>query len=292
LPLAERLGFPAPVLERARALRPQGAQQMEQLMAELASATLQIRAERERLAEARQAAEREAATHREATEETRKELAAVRKQLTRESEVLLGRARELWQTVQREAKRGEKTRARSDELRREMAALEHETDELAQQATGTEGPHLRPAAILPGARVKVLDLGVEAEVVSGPDGEGRVQLRRGNWSIQSHVGRLAEAVSAPLKEKTAAGVWSTPEAMPLEVDLRGMEASDAVAALDQGIDRAVLGGLSELRVIHGVGRGILRAAVEKHLHGHPQVATQRPGEVGEGGRGVTVAKLR
>jgi DNA mismatch repair protein MutS2 len=93
-------------------------------------------------------------------------------------------------------------------------------------------------------------------------------------------------------EKAAAGVWSTPEATPLEVDLRGMEASDAVMELDQGIDRAVLAGLTELRVIHGVGRGILRAAVEKHLHGHPQVASQRPGEVGEGGRGVTVAKLR
>jgi DNA mismatch repair protein MutS2 len=292
LPLAERLGFPAPVLERARTLRPQGAQELEQLMAELADATLQIRAERERLTAARQAAEREAATHREATEETRKELAAMRKQLTRESEVLLGRARELWQTLQREAKRGEKTRARSDELRREMAALERETDELAQQATGTEGPHARPAAILPGVRVKVLDLGVEAEVVSGPDDEGRVQLRRGNWSIQSHVGRLAEAVSAPPAEKAAAGVWSIPEAMPLEVDLRGMEASDAVTELDQGIDRAVLAGLTELRVIHGVGRGILRAAVEKHLRGHPQVASQRPGEVGEGGRGVTVAKLR
>jgi DNA mismatch repair protein MutS2 len=84
----------------------------------------------------------------------------------------------------------------------------------------------------------------------------------------------------------------TPEALPLEVDLRGMETGEALQALDQGIDRAVLGGLSELRVIHGVGRGILRAAVEKHLRGHPQVSGQRAGGVGEGGRGVTVAKLR
>ena len=294
LSLAERLGFPAPVLERARALRPQGAQEMERLMAELAGVTLAIRAERERLAEALARAEREAATHREATEEARRELAAMRKQLTRESEILLGRARELWQTVQREARRGEKTRAKADELRREMAGLEHDADELAQRATGTEGPLAprRPAAVSPGARVTVLDLGVEAEVVSGPDDEGRVQLRRGSWSIQSHVGRLAEAVSPAPVEKPVGGVWTTPEALPLEVDLRGMEASDALVALDQGIDRAVLGGLSELRVIHGIGRGILRAAVEKHLRGHPQVAGQRAGEVGEGGRGVTVARLR
>jgi DNA mismatch repair protein MutS2 len=71
-----------------------------------------------------------------------------------------------------------------------------------------------------------------------------------------------------------------------------MEADEALRNLDQGLDRAVLSGLSGLRVIHGVGRGVLRSAVERHLRGHPQVATQRLGGVGEGGRGVTVVGLR
>ena len=53
-----------------------------------------------------------------------------------------------------------------------------------------------------------------------------------------------------------------------------------------------LTGLSELRIIHGIGRGVLRAAVERHLKNHPQVASSRAGQVGEGGGGVTVAKLR
>jgi DNA mismatch repair protein MutS2 len=82
------------------------------------------------------------------------------------------------------------------------------------------------------------------------------------------------------------------EAPPLEVDLRGMESMDALAALDIGLDRAVLAGLSELRIVHGVGRGVLRAAVERHLRDHLQVASQRMGLVNEGGRGVTVAKLK
>jgi DNA mismatch repair protein MutS2 len=87
--------------------------------------------------------------------------------------------------------------------------------------------------------------------------------------------------------------WQPPEEAPsLEIDLRGMEADEALRSLDQGLDRAVLCGFSELRIIHGVGRGVLRAAVERHLRGHPQVASQRMGVVGEGGRGVTVARLR
>jgi dsDNA-specific endonuclease/ATPase MutS2 len=78
----------------------------------------------------------------------------------------------------------------------------------------------------------------------------------------------------------------------LEVDLRGMDADEALRAVDQGLDGAVLAGLHELRIIHGVGRGVLRAAVERHLRAHSQVASQRLGLVGEGGRGVTVAVLR
>jgi DNA mismatch repair protein MutS2 len=71
-----------------------------------------------------------------------------------------------------------------------------------------------------------------------------------------------------------------------------MEVEEALKVLDQGLDRSVMSGFSELRVIHGVGRGVLRAAVEQHLREHPQVASRRMGAVGEGGRGVTVVRLR
>ena len=93
-----------------------------------------------------------------------------------------------------------------------------------------------------------------------------------------------------------AGATYKPEsedAVPvLEVDLRGMEVDEALRAVEHGLDRAVLGGVSELRIIHGIGRGVLKAAVEKHLRGHVQVQSQRMGEGFEGGRGVTVARLR
>jgi DNA mismatch repair protein MutS2 len=152
-------------------------------------------------------------------------------------------------------------------------------------------------------------------VVSGPDAEGKVQLQRGSFGIQSHVSRLAAPAGEARAHRTAgeaggrmdrgdgadrgeqaSGVvarWDLPdEVPPLEVDLRGMEVDEALRHLDNGLDRGVLAGLGELRIVHGVGRGILRAAVERHLRSHPQVASQRMGEVGEGGRGVTVAKLR
>jgi DNA mismatch repair protein MutS2 len=292
LEVAERLGVPGVVLERARRLRPDGAAEAERLMAALADATRDARAEAERLTAAREQAEAPAAEHHAATESLRQEEAALRHRLTRESEAVLARAREIWQRVAAESRKAEKQRVTAESLRRDLADVEHAVESLAGPERAAAEASLAPSAIVPGMRVRVTDLGVEAEVAAAPDREGRVQLRRGSWSIQSHVGRLVPAATVSAAPRPVAATWSAPEGAPIEVDLRGMDVPDALAALDRGVDHAVLAGFGEVRVIHGVGRGVLRGAVERHLREHPQVSGQRPGDVGEGGRGVTVARLR
>jgi DNA mismatch repair protein MutS2 len=293
LSVAERLGFPSALLGRARDLTPESARSLERLTTELAAATETARVEAAGLARARIEAERAAAEHREATEQTRRELAEKRRALTRETDALLARARELWQTVQREARRADKTRVDADQLRASIRKLETDADRVAgAHAPGEVTPLLPRDAVVPGRRVRIADLGVEAVVVTGPDPEGRVQLRRGSWNIQSHVSKLAEAGDAAPAPATAGG-WTSPEtAASAEVDLRGMDADEALRALDDGLDRAVMAGLGEVRVIHGVGRGVLRAAVERHLREHPQVSGRAMAEQTQGGRGVTVVRLR
>jgi DNA mismatch repair protein MutS2 len=101
------------------------------------------------------------------------------------------------------------------------------------------------------------------------------------------------APATAARPQRVAATWSdSDQGAPPEIDLRGMERDEALAALDAGLDRAVLGGLSELRIVHGIGRGVLRDVVERHLRAHPQVASQRLGRVGEGGRGVTVVAIK
>lgn len=305
LAVAARLGFPAELLERARVLAPAEAVALERLLGELQESRVRLEDERAALARARAEAEAAAAAGRTAAAEARRALEELRRRLTSESEVVLSHARELWQTVRREARRADKTRAGAERVAADLAAVEGEVETLQREADAALGPAPAAAPVGPltaGRRVRVRNLGVEAEVVSGPDAEGRVLLRRGSWSIQSHVGQLelargggpASGGSTGAPARPAGGAsWEAPEETPeLEVDLRGMEADEGLRELDHGLDRAVLNGFAELRVIHGVGRGVLRAAVERHLRGHPQVASCRMGAVGEGGRGVTVVRLR
>ena len=296
LSVASRLGFPAPLLERAGALTSDETRALERLLSELGDTLAAAGEERAALAVARREADEAAARHRQAAEDARTELAGMRRKLTGESEALLARARELWQTVQREARKAEKSRADAEEMGRQVQALERETAELASRVApaSAAAPGAPPSEIAVGRRVRVADLGIEAEIATLPDGEGRLTLRRGSWNIQSHVSKLLEPGDAarPAARPMAATYETAAETPRLEVDLRGMEPDEALREVDLALDRALLAGLDELRIIHGIGRGVLRAAVERHLRTHTQVESQRMGEGREGGRGVTVARLR
>jgi DNA mismatch repair protein MutS2 len=303
--VAERLGLDAALVGRARELVRSEVIRIEELLLELQGLNARLEAERTALATAREEAERNAAEHARGLEAVRQEWEQVTRRLTRESEALTARARELWQSAQRESKKAAKDPGAASRIGEALSAVEAETERLMRAGLEAAGPlgierpatdRLEPAEVLPGLKVHVANIGVEAEVESSPEADGRVRLRRGGWSIQSHVRelrRLADAPAAPAaKTNGPAASYEASEETALEVDLRGMEVDEALQALDQALDRGVVGGLGEIRIIHGIGRGVLKRAVEKHLGHHPQVGSLRMGQLGEGGRGVSVARLR
>ncbi len=77
----------------------------------------------------------------------------------------------------------------------------------------------------------------------------------------------------------------------LELDIRGANVEEMLPRLEKYLDDAYLGMMPWVRIIHGKGAGVLRAAVRKELSKHPLVKSYREGEAGEGGDGVTVAYL-
>jgi DNA mismatch repair protein MutS2 len=301
LDVAGRLGFPQALIERARALTSEESRALERLLAEVGNALAETEREREQLALARKAADEAAEEHREASEAVRQSLADLRRRLTAESEALLARSRELWQTIQRVAKTRDPSRADAKALGAALDGIERGQSALqaaaAPRAVGLPEPAPEPEAPIslePGARVRVADLGFDAVVVTPPDSHGNVRLRKGALGITSHVSKLRAAGGASAGAIKGATVHyeSSDAPPPVEADLRGLDVGEALGAVDQALDRAVIAGLTEVRLIHGIGTGALRVAVQKHLKTHPQVESQRGGEGYEGGRGVTVARLR
>ena len=77
-----------------------------------------------------------------------------------------------------------------------------------------------------------------------------------------------------------------------ELNVIGQTVDEAVANVDRFIDEAVLAGMSQLWIIHGMGTGKLRAGLHAHFRKHPNVADFRLGTYGEGESGVTVLTLK
>ncbi|MFA7166345.1 MAG: Smr/MutS family protein [Desulfoplanes sp.] len=73
----------------------------------------------------------------------------------------------------------------------------------------------------------------------------------------------------------------------LRLDLRGMRADDAKAALESFLDTALLKGGTSLEIVHGKGTGVLRQIVHEVLDGFPGVESFSLGNADEGGDGMT-----
>jgi DNA mismatch repair protein MutS2 len=76
-----------------------------------------------------------------------------------------------------------------------------------------------------------------------------------------------------------------------EVDLRGMDAVEAVSVMERYLDEAMRSNLQSVRIIHGKGTGVLRAAVQQALRKNKFVKKFRLGVYGEGEDGVTIAEF-
>jgi DNA mismatch repair protein MutS2 len=156
----------------------------------------------------------------------------------------------------------------------------------------------RPApsrGILVGDTVELLKLGTRASVIA-INKDGTYQLQAGILKMNAKKDEIYLLENEnPYKEKARpkhSGREMKMEAHASEVDLRGMDAVEAICALSLYLDSAMRSNLSQVRIIHGKGTGVLRQAVHQELKKNKHIKTFRLGVYGEGEDGVTIAEFR
>ena len=77
-----------------------------------------------------------------------------------------------------------------------------------------------------------------------------------------------------------------------ELDLRGMRGDEALYEIEKYLDRAVMLGLSGLKIIHGKGDGILRKLIREYLRKYSQVSHIEDEHADRGGDGITFVYLK
>ena len=184
-------------------------------------------------------------------------------------------------------------------INQRQAELRRNLNEVEDKLRAKEPQRQRPEptrGILVGDTVELLKLGTKASVIA-INKDGTYQLQAGILKMTAKPDEvyLLEGQN-PYKEKHVRPKHSGREmkmtAMPMEVDLRGMDAVEAICVLERYLDQAMRGGLSTVRIIHGKGTGTLRAAVQQELKRNKFVKSYRLGVYGEGEDGVTIAEFR
>lgn len=77
-----------------------------------------------------------------------------------------------------------------------------------------------------------------------------------------------------------------------EIDIRGFRGEDALYEIEKYLDKALMMGFSNLKIIHGKGDGILRKLIRDYLKKYPQVSRMEDEHVDRGGDGITYVYLK
>ena len=97
-------------------------------------------------------------------------------------------------------------------------------------------------------------------------------------------------VTAARQRGVSVSLASTAE-VKSEINVIGRTVQEATEEVDQFLDRAFLAGLPRVRIVHGMGMGVLRKALREQLKHHPHVAEVLEAGQAEGGAGATVVEL-
>ena len=145
-----------------------------------------------------------------------------------------------------------------------------------------------------GDRVWVANLQASGEVLATHTRTGEADVQLGNFRLKLPIKRLElrqKAVREQQPDRSYANQGMNVQSPGIELDLRGVRVEEGLGQVEKYLDNAYMARLPWVRIIHGKGTGALRDAIRDSLKGHPFVGDFRAGGPGEGGDGVTVAKL-
>ncbi len=293
LAICTRLGLPAETVEEARGYLSEGARSFERT----------VRAAEESRVRAEEALLR--------AEEREKEWEERTRVLEKEEEKLRKEKEKLFASAKAEARRivNERT-ARAEEILEKI-------EELFKKDTLTEADLIRartlrnrmgeeteekepvravpadPARLKAGDRVLVGSMNAEGSVLSVRREKKTAEVQIGSLRVRCKFSDLFVSPK-PREEKKVKETRDLAERTSYrpEVNLLGLTVAEALPEVEALLDGALLSGATEVRIVHGMGTGKLRAAVHAYLKKHPHVADFRLGRYGEGESGVTVVTLK
>ncbi len=314
--IADRLGLPAPVIQRARATVERHGDAPEELLTRLGDELRAAQESREKQEEelAQAARWREEAQKR--YEKARREAQDVVQRSERKAQNLIHELERRLEDLDRQEKEFreqwkaklagmlDKTRAPAappdatlNDLREtlQLARMELEDAKPRFEDSFTERKEWTWDQLQPGARVRVQGLSGPGTVRKTWPQKMEVEIQINSMNLRVKSSRVLSLLQAKpaAPEPVSTGVQvERPEHVESRVDILGMTVDEMTPVVLRYLDQAFRSGLPSVTIVHGHGTGTLRQAVRHLLRDNPVVQGYEGGTDYEGGSGVTVVKFK
>jgi DNA mismatch repair protein MutS2 len=297
LAIARRLGVAAEILAEAEARLPDAERSLDLLLATVEERQRELARKQEEVGEraieqdalaARLSAQRESQAAREA--ELRRREKEAERAGRQQARAYLLEARQLVEqalgAARSEAAAKEARRLVEDAIREQGEALERAEQAEAAAESDREGE------IAVGDRVRLASGGAGQVLERRPDGKLVVGMGAMKMVVDAEQAtRTASTGRSPAEHATPHPTATASEPSSLEIDLRGMTGDEAEQATVAAVDAAVLAEQPYLRIIHGMGTGVVRERVRRVVSSDRRVARYGFAPRNQGGTGVTIVEF-
>lgn len=177
-----------------------------------------------------------------------------------------------------------------------VQTLSDSQSDLGVTATATSAPSA--ASLQPGAKIRVR--GFSKSVVLRRIDGNTAEIEAGPLRMKVAVDQITGVEGPPPGPISASPsrlnvtVTSKPSENPAgdEINVIGSTVEEATGRVDKFLDEAALANRARIRIIHGHGTGALRKGLAQFLSSHPLVASTAPEADDRGGKAITIVELR
>lgn len=303
--ISSKLGLSDEIIEKAKSLVDEDAKSFEDIVTGLETTRKELEKERATAAALREEVEKQKKKLEEKNERIDKAKDKILRRANEEASEILQKAKDMADdSIRKYNKWMDGGSGTVNEMERQRSALREQLkkteDKLASKQKGGR-PKNAPGKLCIGDMVLVHSLGMKGTVATLPNAKGKCFVQMGILRSEVNVNDLElleeetlQNRKEQLRERSGAGKLKMMKSLQVSssINLIGNTVDEAIPLLDKYLDDAYLAKLHQITIIHGVGTGALRNAVQSHLKKSKYIKTYRMGEYGEGGYGVTVAEFK
>jgi len=287
--IAQRLGLTGEVLDAARGYQDEDHGHLEDLMGELERLHRELEGERAEAIRTQAEAAQHGERLRRAADEIKERRQRIIERTEEEGKRIISSLETRLKAVLKKADEGkERAPALKGDAKRIKAEFMNHFPKEKRRGGGE---------IHTGDRVEVLTLGKEGMVVELSHDPPRAEVSIGGIRIKAPVeglrciSRGTETGHKGEKAPLHCTLASSDGVVHRELNVIGLRVDEALPRVDKFLDDALLREYEQVQIIHGVGSGKLREAIQGHLKGHRWVKDFREGKLNEGGSAITVVEL-